>query len=79
MQQKQHPQEMFRLAETHLSRDMRRAVAKLTPRQREVVLLVYVIGLNRVEAAKGLGISQQRASQLLARSIAVLKKEFDVP
>jgi len=64
------------LAESHLSRDLRRAVDKLTKRQREAVLLVYIIGLTETEASERLRISQPATARLLSRSLKTLRKIY---
>ncbi len=60
-------------AERHLSIDMRRAVAKLSRRRREVVLLVYVVGMTAPEAAAALGLDDQTAREYLATARERLK------
>jgi len=63
-------------AHSHLSIDLQRAVARLTLRQRQALLLVYVFGLTESEAAKALGIRQQVVCRAVSAALQNLKKMF---
>jgi RNA polymerase sigma factor (sigma-70 family) len=74
-------QRTLALAESHLSMDIRRAVAQLTARQQQALLLVYIIGMTEEETASALGVRQQTVNESLKSSIQKLQKMFlvDVP
>jgi RNA polymerase sigma-B factor len=48
-------------------------MAKLAPRQRQIIRLRFFEGLTQSEIASRLGISQMHVSRLLARSVAELR------
>jgi RNA polymerase sigma-70 factor, ECF subfamily len=56
---------------------VRQALSSLTPRQRAVVVLLHVLGLNSVEAARALGISPSTVRVLAARAKSTLKRELE--
>lgn len=64
------------LAESHLSIDLRRAVAQLTVRQQQAVLLVHIIGMTESEAADALDRTQQAVNKSLKSSVQKLQKIF---
>ena len=53
--------------------NLHKAIKKLTPRQQEIVKLIYFEGKTQKEVAKVLGITQGAVSLALAKSIAQLK------
>lgn len=54
--------------------DLWRAVARLSPRQRECIDLVYRRGLSQKEAAQRLGCTQSNVTQHLARAYQELRR-----
>lgn len=69
-------QRTLALAESHLSMDIRRAVARLTARQQQAILLVYIIGMTESEAADALGIDLSNVSRALDRALQAVRKIF---
>ena len=55
-------------------RELYAAITKLTPRQKELVKLIYFDGMTQEEAAKKLGVAQATVSVTLERAIENLKK-----
>ena len=68
----------FDVAAGHeLQRRLERALARLSPRHREVLLLVGVEGLTPGEAAVVCGLTPEALRQLLARARAALAQALD--
>jgi len=63
-------------AESFLPIDLQRAVARLTLRQRQVLLLVHVTGMTEEQIASAIGVSHQAVNRLLKSSIQKLQKLF---
>ena len=61
-----------------LQRRLERALARLSPRHREVLLLVGVEGLTPSEAAIVCGLTPEALRQLLARARAALAQAMDL-
>jgi RNA polymerase sigma-70 factor (ECF subfamily) len=59
--------------------DLRRALAELAPRERELVALRFHAGLTHAEVARVLGISESNAQTLLHRTIQKLRSACHVP
>lgn len=55
---------------------LRKAMDKLTDRQREIVNLYYFHGLDQTAISKRLGVSQQGVSKVLSQAISSLKKKI---
>lgn len=55
---------------------LHKAIMQLTPRQREMVRLVYFEGKTQKEVAEHFGIKQPTVQQAMKRIIAALKKFF---
>lgn len=53
--------------------ELHKAIRQLTPRQQEIVKMIYFEGKTQKEVAKVLGITQGAVSLALAKSIAQLK------
>jgi RNA polymerase sigma factor (sigma-70 family) len=64
---------------TVLRLDVRRAVAGLAPREREVVALRFHADLSHAEVARVLGISESNAQTLLHRTIQKLRSACHAP
>jgi RNA polymerase sigma-70 factor (ECF subfamily) len=69
------PQHALEFAETHAR--LERALAKLAPKYREVLLLVAVEGLSPAEAAQVIGIKGDALRQRLARARQQMGKAMD--
>jgi len=65
-------------AHDELQRRLERALARLSPRHREVLLLVGVEGLRPSEAAIVCGLTPEALRQLLARARAALARAIDL-
>jgi RNA polymerase sigma-70 factor, ECF subfamily len=63
---------------TALRIDLRRALAQLAPRERELVVLRFHAGLSHAEVARVLGISESNAQTLLHRTIQKLRSACHV-
>jgi RNA polymerase sigma-70 factor, ECF subfamily len=62
-------------ADQTLRRDVvRRALAELSPRERDLVALKFFAGLSNLELARVLGISESSAGTRLHRTVAKLRK-----
>lgn len=59
-------------------RELYSAIAKLTPRQKELVRLFYFDGMTQEEIAKKLGVAQATVSVTLERAIENLKKTLKI-
>ena len=57
-------------------RELYAAIAKLTPRQKELVEMIYFEEKNQYEVAEILGVSQQAVSKALGKILAELKSFF---
>jgi RNA polymerase sigma-70 factor (ECF subfamily) len=69
----------FEVAARHeRQRQLERALARLSPRHREVLLLVGVEGLTPSEAAVVCGLTSEALRQLLARARAALAQALDL-
>lgn len=55
-------------------RELYAAIAKLTPRQKELIEMIYFDGMTQEEAAKKFGVAQATVSVTLERAIENLKK-----
>jgi len=66
-------------AQHELQRRLERGLARLSPRHREVLLLVGVEGLTPSEAAIVCGLTPEALRQLLARARAALALAIDLP
>ena len=56
---------------------MHDAISKLTPRQQEIVNLMYFDGLTQEEIRKKLGIAKSSMSEVFARIHASLKRFYE--
>jgi RNA polymerase sigma factor (sigma-70 family) len=56
---------------------VRTALAKLAPREREVIALKFHAGLSNIELARVLGVSESSAGTLLYRTMEKLRKACD--
>ena len=65
-------------AHGYLPLDLYRAVATLSPRQRQTTLLVYVVGMTQEETAAALGIPSENVCNALAVSIKKLQKILEI-
>jgi RNA polymerase sigma-B factor len=65
----------YERTEWHLS--LRPALARLTPQLRRIVTLRFYGNQTQSQIAAQLGISQMHVSRLLARALAVLRKDLD--
>jgi RNA polymerase sigma-B factor len=61
------------------SLDLRRAVARLSERDRRLVTLRFVDELTQQEVGRQLGVSQMQVSRLLVRVLATLRESLDHP
>lgn len=66
-------------AHDELQRRLERALAQISPRHREVLLLVGVDGLTPSEAASVCGLTPEALRQLLARARAALAQRLERP
>jgi len=57
--------------------DLRNAMGKLTPSQREIVILRFFVGLKTPEIAAAIGKEQAAVYSLEARALGALKKHLD--
>jgi RNA polymerase sigma-B factor len=55
---------------------LRPAIDALTDREREVLLLRFIVGKSQTEIAEIIGVSQMQVSRLVARSLARLRTEL---
>lgn len=58
---------------------LRPLLADLPPRERRILALRFVRGLSQAQIAEEVGISQMHVSRLLARTLAVLRRELTEP
>ncbi len=58
---------------------LRAALARLAPRERDVVALRFHGGLTAAELARVLGISESNASTRLYRAVTRLREALDAP
>jgi RNA polymerase sigma-70 factor, ECF subfamily len=66
------------LAEVMLRRTaVRKAVARLTAREREIIALKFHAGMSNAELARVLGVSESNAGTLLFRTMEKLRKACD--
>ena len=56
---------------------LQRAIAALTPRERELIALKFHAGLSNPDIARMLGVSESNAGTLLHRTITKLRKACD--
>jgi RNA polymerase sigma-70 factor (ECF subfamily) len=56
---------------------VRAALARLAPRERELIALKFHTGLSNSEIARVLGVSESNAGTLLHRTITKLRKACD--
>ena len=66
-------------ARDELERRLERALARLSPQHREVLLLVGLEGLAPIEAAGVCGVTPEALRQRLARARAALAQELGLP
>ena len=67
---------LFKLAEFNYSIDLQRAVDKLKPSERRVLLLVYMIGLTFEEAGSELGLSTKEAHRYAVNAVKKIRIYF---
>lgn len=63
------------LAQAELRQFLRPVIATLSERDREIVLLRYTLGLNQVDIARRVGLSQMHVSRLLNRILIDLREK----
>jgi len=68
------PQETLEVQE--LSEKVKKALARLKPKYRDVLYLYYYQELNREEVASRLGISTRKVSELVNYALKLLRKEL---
>ena len=56
--------------------NLKDALTKLNPREREIVMLRYYIGKTQMEVSEEIGISQAQVSRLEKNAIKEIKKAF---
>lgn len=59
--------------------DLRRALSRLSDRQLTALKLYYVGDWSQREIGQVLGVSQMQVSRILARAVALLRRELDPP
>ena len=57
--------------------DLKNALKKLSPEERQLLLLRYTKGLSQREAAKQLGMSQMQVSRAERRILLLMRKEME--